>query len=198
MAKNDSKAIGVEGAKRIMDLVLASSKVGAAWVSDPRNDGITNKEVIKHLAEGNRKASESIKRDIRPTKEDSEKAAQIFVKELAKKMQIAGRKTSAGSPVSREKAAKQGIVIAMKKAAKYTAKVMYDRVKKQQDNTGAKAHPVGEKYAKQRLRKFGVSESVVFVASNQLANALQKGKVKIDFKGLKISGLLSAVNRAKL
>ena len=196
MAK--SNVIGLDGAQRIMDLILASSKVGAEWVSSPRKDGITNREVIKHLAEGNRKSSDSVTRDIRPTKEDSKKTAQIFVNEIANKMRLSGKLTSAGSSVTREKAAKQGIASACRKSCKHIAKVMYDRVKKQQDNTGSPAHPVGQKYAQQRLRKHGVATSVVFIASNQLADALQKGKVKIDFKGLNMRGLLSAVNRAKL
>lgn len=189
---------GVNGAQRIMELIMASTEMGAAWVSNPRNDKVTNREVIKHLAEGNRNAKETIKRDIRPNQEDIKKAAEIFVDQIAKKMRIAGKNDSAGNPVSREKAAKQGAVSAMRKSMKHTAKVMYNRVKRMKTNDGSKAHPVGQKYAQQRNRKYGVANSVVFVASSQLANALQKGKIEINFKRANMSRLLKAVNRAKL
>jgi hypothetical protein len=196
MANEEKKVKGLDGARTIMEMILKTANVSAEWVSESRvgdSSKVSNRQIIDYLAEGNDKSKgERIKRDIRPNEKDAEKIAKDFVNEIAKKMKIAGKVDAGDTGVSREKAAKQGVVSAMRKAAKAQSKLMYDRVKNMKTNDGSKAHPVGKKYAAQRKRLHGVAESVVYVATAQLANALQKGKIKINFGKASKGGLVKA------
>jgi hypothetical protein len=72
---------------------------------------------------------------------------------------------------------------------------MYKRVKSGKDNDGIKT-PVTTQYAKRRKFNYNVAESVVFIASKQLAAALQTKKIIIRYKGKNLGNIARLVNRA--
>jgi hypothetical protein len=180
---------GLEGMKAITQslAMMEATKAGADWDGGMRQgdgDGpiVSNARIMKYLADGNSRSTENRKtRDIRPNEEDGRKAVQLFSDDLVRHLQRVGRVVN-GNPITIEKQATAGIIGGLRKAAKYIAKVMYERVEKGVDNKGHKEN-VGKEYAKQRNRKWGIADDtgIVLKASLQLANALQRGKIKIRF-----------------
>ena len=113
-------------------------------------------------------------RDISATKDDQQKAADLLAEEIVRQMNRVKNSPKAIHEANMRQA-KAGIVGGLRKAAKHIAAEMYSRVK----SSAGKA--VTKEYARARHLKFGVADDVnlVFTASRQLGEALQKGTIKI-------------------
>ncbi len=193
-----TKVTGMKQALAISKMlaVLTAVKGSAEFLDDGRDPypgvSATNTpntfEIIEHLAKGNTKSANQFKRDIRPTPQEINEIAADFLADLTKAMRKVRAFPSAETKRI-EKHSKAAIVKALRSSAKDTAAIMYNHVKNQTTQTG-QAQKVSQddngKYAKWRNETFGISDNVVFVASKQLSENLQKGNIKIniDFKGL--------------
>lgn len=174
-------AQGLEGMQGITQALamMEATEAGADWDGGLRtsSDGSgpiqSNARILKYLADGGR--------DIRPDDSDGNKAVKLYVNQLTKRLQQIGNMGKSG-PLTAEKQITAGITAGLRDAAKFIAKTMYERVKAGVDNTGTKKDVTPE-YAAQRHRKHGIANSVgiVFTATLQLANALQRGRIKIRF-----------------
>ena len=187
MAKSDNmKVVGLNGAVALTQMIeqLAKYKIDG-YVVDTNRAGskVTNREILEYQAiQG---------RNIMPNDKDTEKIAQIFTDEYAKKMKLEARRYNAKDrttgkvkpgQVSTEKAAKQGVASGMRKSLKHWSKIMLKRIKSQTDNAGSSLKPIGEKYAKQRFKKYGVNLTYKLVASGRLLQSIQDGKIQINIK----------------
>ncbi len=179
--KNEPHVEGLEEAEVIARMleILSKSNSGGEWYSDARQNpkDPSNKQIIEYLAEQGR--------DIRANIQEQEDAAQLFANEIVRQMSRVGRVTKNKVKITAEQQAKAGIIGGIRKAMKYIAGSMSERVKSGTTNDESKAKAVTEKYAKQRKRKYGVAESVVYIATRQLATALLEGKIKIFYKNKK-------------
>jgi hypothetical protein len=192
---------GMEESKKILQALamMSATEAGADWVGGTRSDDrasrqVSNAEIIDFLAEGNTRDKRGPqKRDIRPNEAEGQKAVEIYADELVTQLNRVGM-VARGSVKTVEQQARAGIVGGLRKAIKFIVKLMAKRVETGTTNTGARAKEVtgsldediafsgsGGGYAGWRYRKFGISESVVFIASGQLLHALEKGKIKIRF-----------------
>ena len=197
---------GLDGARAITGLLgaITATKAGADWVGGLREseDGsgpiMSNARVLKYLADGGR--------DIRATPgtsegdKDQQDAAEALSGEIVKQLNLVGKtftntRTNKTRVLTDERQLRAGLSDGLKKAAKLIARRMYDRLKARRTNDGGQAKEVTEAYARQRKSKHGVAENVVFIATRQLAEALQKGKVKIRIDTGGIGRALKSLGR---
>jgi hypothetical protein len=125
-------------------------------------------------------------RDIRPNDEDVKKMGEIIVEHIGKHLRRVGRtvddpRTGKKIRIRKEKQSLAGFVGGTRAAMMFARKRMLQRIKTGSTNRG-KAATVTPNYARQRLRDYGVNESVVYVASGQLANAMSGAQVKVNIK----------------
>ncbi len=194
MAKKKPEVKGMAGAQAILRELAAILDVdisGQYLADSPRHPTFkaskvpTHAEVLDHLAKGNNKSNNRKRRSLYSTEEDNNKAAIIVRDDIARHLQRTGRTTPDGKPVTTDKKqALAGGVAGVKKATEYLAAQMLKRLEAGSTTSGASAEKVTEQYAKSRNKEYGVNESVVYVASGQLANALASGKIKISINGL--------------
>jgi len=173
-------AQGLDGAENITKALamMEATEAGADWDGGDRTDKYSNAQIVDFLADGGR--------DITPTKEDGNQAVKLYSNQLVKHLNRVGQMGKTGV-ITVEKQVTSGITAGLRDAAKYIAKVMYDRVKAGKDNMGVKT-PVTKEYARQRFLKHGIADNVniVFHATLQLANSLRTGqdgtgKIKVRF-----------------
>lgn len=181
------KVTGMNGAQAMtMELeVLTGTNSGASWLADENRTPTfgaktapTHSDVIDYLAIGGR--------DISPNKEDANKSGQIITDKVAEHLKKTGRITKDGQQKPTpppEKRAKAGLAAGLRDGARYNAAQMTGRIEGGKTNSGGKAKQVSQEdggaYARRRKKEYNVAESVVYVASTQLADALIKGKVKV-------------------
>jgi hypothetical protein len=204
MAKPLVTAKGLDGATSIALMldVLTTANAGADWVSEPRKpyrwssakNTPTNKELIRYLAGVDAfgrpdPLHKGPRRDIRPTDKDRQRSAELFSNELVKQMRKVGLIAN-GKAITVERSAKAGIVGGLRKAAKHLAKAQYENLK-----SGNFTAPE-EQWANKRNAEWGVAKSVSLIASRQLSEALQEGKIKINYKTRNLGKIRSLVNRA--
>ena len=189
---------GIEEATAQLAVIeaLAEAGIGISYVFPAgRNDGVSNEQIIKWLADGNSRSPKPIKRDIRANDEDAEKMGELFIKSVDKQLERVGKRKKSGEKVSKEDAARAGGASGLRAAAKYQAGVMYTRLEEQTDNNGRGFDLVGTAYAEQRLREYGINQDTVFFATGQLAEALLKGKYKLFFDISKVKKMLKVIDR---
>jgi hypothetical protein len=208
-------AQGLTGAQLITRelAVFAGSNIDA-WLEAPSsrkpNRGEKSApsflELIDYLAgedgRGNRDIfGERKERDIRPRDQEAQKAAEIFTDELIKQLRRAGETVDVGTKaapqqvtLTAQKQARRGMDKGMKDALKFIQQFMVDNVKGMKTNTGAPADKVSDRYAGRRNTLYGVSESVVYVASGQLAEALMNAKPIVKTNMANIQRLIANVS----
>ena len=200
MAKKGMSSTGLDGAKDMLKEleILTGTNSGCAFLADsPRSATFggkkipTHSEVIEYLAlQG---------RDIRANQEDVNKIGKLILKDVARHLKLTGRRRKGKDgtrPPDRTEPEKalRGLAAGLRKGGQALGIKMLDRVEGQRTNTGGTAGEVGDKYARRRNRWYGTSESSVYVASGQLANALTNGKVKVFLKVANADRLLANIN----
>ena len=193
---------GLDSAMLITGILqaLEATQAGADWDGGERDYKgnrkapskiPSNAEVVEQLSKGGR--------DLGPSPADQQKAAELLSDELVKKLNRAGTtvtSTKKGTiTLTAERMAEDGLTGGLRKAAKHIAAQMYDRLQKGVDINGGRK-PVTEAYARSRHLEYGVADStsLIFIASRQLGEALQTGKIKIRFNSSGLGQALKALN----
>ncbi|MCP4640651.1 MAG: hypothetical protein GY851_09470 [bacterium] len=171
--KLDIKSKGMDKVAAQMALLanLGATVKGIALHGATRKGGMDSGDVIGFLAEGGR--------DISPTEDDSDEAAQAYllkVEERLRMMKSKGWVTSRkgqvaivkGAELEGKRAAGGAQSIALREAGKVMTKILRDRVTQQTTNDGNKADAVSPAYATWREYKYQVPKSTVFRATGQL------------------------------
>lgn len=151
----------------------------------------THSEVLKHLADGGR--------SLYPNEKESIKAGKIIRDRIAKHLKKTGKVVTNKQGVTRvltkDKQAMAGASSGLRSATKYIAKMMSQRMERQGTTSGGSADEVSIPYAIWREDNYNVNESVVYVASGQLANALASGKVKVKLINANIGKLIKSASK---
>jgi len=172
---NKTGVFGMDGAIKITEFLrhLPNTKIaGIALHSDSRPGKASNADIIKYLAD----AKEH--RDILPDKKAQHKAAKVWLARVKDKLarlvdnKLSKRKQQRMLAKIGQRQANNAVAIAFRAAGKYLLKDMTDNIK-------GPFTPVGDKYAKQRKRKFGVPESSVMKASGRLLRNLKASRLKL-------------------
>ncbi len=186
---------GMDGAVELLTALgnLGSNVTGISLNAKERdeNGSITNADVVNFLAgcdkDGEPADHSGPVRDIRPTDEDSDEAAQIFIDKVTRRFNM--RKKRGGFKKKWSKAARAKFVARGKKmaddatmmglraAGRHIKKIMSERVQR------GEYDKVTESYATARERKYGVPRSSVLKASGQLLRNLEGAQLKIHKKG---------------
>lgn len=188
MANEGMSVKGLAGAQAMLqDLEKITGVEGGAALFYPGGERRPNigqktaptyEELLGYLAEGGR--------DIRPNEEDVNKMAELAMQKVSKQLAKVGReykdkKTGETKVVRKEKQSLAGFVSGLNASMMEARKIMADRIKSGKTSSGT-AEKVTEAYAKRRNTLYGVNESVVYVASGQLSNAMLGAKAKVDIK----------------
>lgn len=188
------EAMGLEKAQALGDFLIAAiaEYSGCFYRGATREDGqATNGEIVTHLAAGGRNlrplSPEAARKLGDIWKAEVEKAAQSFLNSQGEMKAAYARKES-------WERAKIASARAWRAAGQAVLAIM-DRRRKQQltaSDGGAEstAKHVGDDYAEQRKRKYGVSEDKVYVATGQLMEDLSpdaEGRITL-VKGAGASG----------
>lgn len=206
MAFKKPKTKGLAGATAMVKELefLTSANIGADFIADQarsqtvqsRDKGTmkkgsvpTHEQVLEYLAEQGR--------SLYPNDKDSIEAGRMVRDSISEHLKRTGQTVTNKKGVSRvltaDRQAMAGASSGLMKGAKYIAKTMTARIKSQSTTDGGKAEPVTESYANWRHSNYDVAQSVVYVASGQLANAIASGKVKVFMKDANIGALLKNI-----
>jgi hypothetical protein len=199
---------GAEGAAAAVDFLkqLMQVGVGVQYVSAPRNDGISNAEIIRiHAEEGvNRKDVGNVKRSLYPNESQINALTKVFTDEVTKHLLRIGQeytrriKPAAGAsgPAQQvtmvrteEKQVKQAGASALKKVAVIYHDHMEENLTAQKNTDGTPMRSVKDDYAIRRLREHSVDPSAVFQATGQLENAFEAGKYILYYDPSKINNI---------
>ena len=98
--------------------------------------------------------------------------------------------------LTEEKQVRAGLAGGMKPALTTLSRGMLANLRSMRTRDGGQAARVGEKYAKARRLKYGVDESVVYVASGELGGAVQNGRTRIRWGKYDPSQINRTMSRA--
>lgn len=191
----DIKADGVDAATEVLAILagLGATTVGVSLAAKkyPGGSGPTVGDVINFLAGKDRdgetdvKPPGGIKRDIRPTSEDSDAAARLLVTEAERRLRMTTRhgkalkRWGAGAKAAflkdGQKVADNIAAAGLRAGGKLIKKIMSNRVE-----SGMYRPPTSEDYARARLKKYGIAPSVALRASGLLLKNLQGGRLLLS------------------
>lgn len=183
-----------------MLLTAIESGCGITYYDEPRDDGVTNEQIIKWQAEGVRRRDRIVKRDIRPNADDERAAAEAFQESFQRALDRAaksGAKIGKGKRRSSDGLDKDenlaAVASSMRAAGKAYAEAYQEKFANKRDASGAPLENVEATYAKARLRKYQISEAVVLQRTGQLARGIEKGRFRLWFDRSKVKQIAASV-----
>jgi hypothetical protein len=187
------------GAIRAMAMLMTAIESGCyvEYFDEPRDDGVTNTQIVEWHKQGVRRKDRVVIRDITPTADDERKAAEAFEKAFQHQLDLAAKRKSATTAKGKRKGFAKAVKdvnlagktdenqaavsSAMRAAAKELADAYWQKWNSRTGADGAQLEAVTEEYAEQRQRKYMISADVILQRTGQLARGIAKGRYKISF-----------------
>jgi hypothetical protein len=170
---------------------LGARPRGAAFRSRRREDSsVSNVQIIEWQGEGvTTRNHGTIRRDIRPTEDDSDDSAKLFRDRIENRLRVLSkprgarrikRGRRAGQIKGRQEIVDSAAASALRAGARLVKDRMEERVNLQKDNSGGSLRPpTSTSYANWREDEYGVPPSESLEASGQLLNNLASGSITI-------------------
>ena len=205
------EASGMDGATEMLAMLqkLGASTQGISLLAKkyPGTD-TTVGDVINYLAGFDKDGETAIEppggvvRDIRPTSEDADYAANLFVKRVESRLRMMSKRGAkylkrwdeaarARFIASGSKAADAAAAAGLREGGKHIKEIMTRRVE-----AGMYAPPTSDAYKVWRFNKYGISPSVALRASGLLVKNLQGGQLKLSSRGTLAEKFLSIADEA--
>lgn len=152
--------------------------------------GIPVSEIIEHLANGNDRSTNQVKRDIRLTAEDATQLAELYNKKLLQELQAA---IDAGTPLDGSAKGDANKAAAAKRATRAArnslmaagrggVKILKGRIETATGNDGNPLIEVTPDYAEWRQGEYGIPKGEVYKATGFTLNNFSVANLKLTKK----------------